>query len=421
VKAVAFGLAVFVLLFAVVFWSIRLRDLVKGLRTVPEIDPERYVGLPEDAPLISVIVPAHNEEAFIKDCLESVLAQDYPNFELICVDDRSEDRTVQIVRSVFQHHNHKRCRLLSVTDLPSGWTGKCHALNTAVAHARGQWLAFLDSDSTLGKSALRQCYHEASIHGVNLVSLTPRFLMRTFWEKVLQPTFGAMCCMLFPLGKVNDPSSDVAFANGMFYMISRPAYERIGGHRVVRNLAVEDVGIGKMVKALGLGILMANGCRIMQTRMYTNFHDIVKGWTRILSASMNYELPTAIKCLSVHTLMSFPVLVAVLYIYVPTAMELWPYYWFIPVLVCGVQMVVVPSVFYSSWGLPRRRSACLILGNLVLIWVLAVIVKKIVCKDCLQWRGTTYFSSLYEPRNLDLEPPPVYSPIRSNRILEKAK
>jgi len=419
VKAAALGLAVFVLLFAIVFWSIRLRDLIQGLRRVPDIDPERYVGLPEDAPLISVIVPAHNEEAFIKECLESVLAQDYPRFELICVDDRSQDRTAEIVGSVFQ--DSERCRLLSAGELPSGWTGKCHALNSAVAHARGDWLAFLDSDSTLEKSALRQCYHEATIHGVNLVSLTPRFLMRTFWEKVLQPTFGAMCCILFPLGKVNDPSSDVACANGMFYMISRRAYERIGGHGAVRNLAVEDVGIGKIVKALGLGILMANGRRILKTRMYTNFCDIVKGWTRILSASMNYELSTAVRYLLIHSVMSFPVLAAALYVYVPTAMELWPSTWFILPLVCAVQMVVVPSIFYSTWGLPRSCSICLILGNLVLIWVLAVIVKKILCKDCLQWRGTTYFSSLYEPRTIDPETSQIYSSLPSNRILEKAK
>ena len=163
--------------------------------------------------------------------------------------------------------------------------------------ASGEWLAFLDADSVLDRSALRECYREAFHQKVGMLTLTPKFVLKTFWEKALQPAFIAMSCILFPLGLTNDRSSKVASANGMFYLIKRYVYDRIGGHREVKGLAVEDIGIGKRVKAAGLGLLFANGRSIMRTRMYSDFNETVCGWIRILSASMNYELIPTIKYL----------------------------------------------------------------------------------------------------------------------------
>jgi cellulose synthase/poly-beta-1,6-N-acetylglucosamine synthase-like glycosyltransferase len=162
---------------------------------------------------------------------------------------------------------HSNARVISVNELPEGWTGKCRALDAGVKLASGEWLAFLDADSTLHRSALTHCYHTAVDRGVNMITLSPKFVLKTFWEKALQPTFAAMSCILFPLGKINDPSCDVASANGMFYIISRHAYEEIGGHHDVKDLAVEDIGIGKRVKASGLGLVFANGRGVLQTRM----------------------------------------------------------------------------------------------------------------------------------------------------------
>ena len=401
-----FAVAVFVLLFVIYFWSVRMRDLIQTWRKVPYIEPKSEVDLPENPPLISVIVPAHNEQAAIEECIRSILEQDYPCFELIVADDRSTDATLSIARSLCRGHPH--CKVISIKELPQGWTGKCHALYKAVEHASGEWLAFLDADSKLERTALGHCYHEAVLHRVNLVTLIPKFVVRTFWDKVLQPVFAAMCCILFPPGQVNDPASPAALANGMFYMISRYAYGKIGGHSEVRDLAVEDVGIGKRVKAARLGILMVNGRNIMQTRMYSGFKDTLNGWTRILSACMNYEVRVVVKHLVVHVLMSPPVFVGALFFYVPKAIELWPGGWFVLPCMCLVGMSIAPYLFLGQMGLPRKYAVLLLLGNLLLIWVLAVILKKILCKDALQWRGTTYHDCRYEPGRLDPASPQAY-------------
>lgn len=370
------------------------------------IHPDKLVRLPPEPPLISVIVPAHDEADGIADCLQSVLEQDYPNFELICVDDRSQDRTAAIARSACEGRGD--CKVISIQGLPPGWTGKCHALDRGVKESSGEWIAFLDADSRLHKSALRQCYAAARRLDVGMITLSPKFVLRTFWEKALQPGFAAMSCILFPLGQVNDPQSDVASANGMFYLITRDAYEKIGGHRDVRGLAVEDIGIGKRVKAAGLGLVFANGRHLLRTRMYTNFTEIVNGWTRILSASMNYELSTVLKYLLVHVLVSAPVLALALCVYVPHARELWPYSWPILPSVWWILMSGVSYFYFRQLGVHARYAILFPVAGLMLIWVFAVIVKKIMCRDALQWRGTTYDTSRYEPTRLDPVSSSVY-------------
>lgn len=388
-----------VLIYIMFFWSLRMREISDNAKWVPILDPNKGTFLPKSPPLVSVIVPAHNEQDLIAICLESIFEQDYPNLEIICVDDRSADRTAEIVTRIFGGRSN--CKLVTIKERLIGWTGKCHALHEAVKHSSGEWFAFLDADSSLQKTALRQCVSEALRRNVNLVTMSPKFVLKTFWEKALVPTFAAMAAILFPLSKVNDPRSSVATANGMFLIISRVAYEKIGGHRNVKDLAVEDIGIGKRVKAAGLGILFANGRNLLRTRMYSGFHQILDGWTRILCAAMNYRLPTVLKYLSMHVLVSLPVFVFATLLYSRSAIKLSPTLWFLLPLACLIQMTVTSNLFFDQLGLPRRFSVYVVLGNLMLIWIFAVMVKKIICRDALQWRGTTYQHTRYQPKYLE--------------------
>jgi chlorobactene glucosyltransferase len=391
--------AVAVLIFQIYFWAVGLRGLLQARFWVPSIRPGRNRNPSEDFPLISVIVPAHNEQATIEECLRSVLEQDYPCYELILVDDRSEDLTVSVASDLAWGKSN--FRIITVTKLAQGWTGKCHALDAGVRHASGEWLAFLDADSSLESSALRQCYEAALKHKVNMVTLSPKFILKTFWEKALQPAFAVASSVLFPLPKVNDPASPVASANGMFFLISRYAYEKIGGHYDVKGLAVEDIGIGKRVKASGLGLLFANGRYLLRTRMYTGFRATLDGWTRILCGSMNYKVATVVRHLVIHLLMSPFAAIFALYMFVPAAQRLFPNTWFVLPLIFAMELLVVPPWFCSQLGVAKKYCVLMVLGNLFLIWTFTVMIKKILMKDSLQWRGTTYDSHLYEPVDLD--------------------
>jgi hypothetical protein len=133
---------------------------------------------------------------------------------------------------------------------------------------------------------------------------------------------------------------------------------------------------------------------------------------------MNYELATVIRYLLVHLLMSVPVLVLALSLYVPASRELWPDSWFVLPLMCGTCMLVIPYFYYGQLGVPKKYSALLAVGNLMLIWVFAVIVKKILCNDALQWRGTTYDASRYKPKRLNPVPSRAYGSSVSSALEE---
>ena len=169
----------------------------------------------------------------------------------------------------------------------------------------------------------------------------------------------------------------------------------------MKGLAVEDIGIGKRVKASGLGLLFANGRHLLRTHMYTGFRATLDGWTRILAASMNYNVATVARHLAIHTLMSPFVAVLALYLFVPAAQRFFPATWFVLPLILAVEILVVPPWFCSQLGISKKYCVLMCIGNLFLIWTFAVMIKKILMKEALQWRGTIYDTHLYQPTALN--------------------
>ena len=399
-----FLLGIVMILTFIAFIGRNLFDMAQTLRWVPVLDPRKASPLPTSAPLISVIVPACNEESVIVQCLRSVLEQDYPHFELILVNDRSTDGTLELATQVSWGLNH--CKVISIKDLPTGWTGKCHALNVGFQHASGDWIAFLDADTQLEHSALRQMLILATTRQVNMVTLVTKPVLRTFWDKALLPAFMAMSGLLYPLWKVNLPSNPVASANGMCYLISRTAYLEIGGHRGVKDLAVEDIGIGKRVKAQGLGLLFANGTKVAKTRMYEGAGAIIDGWSRIVAASINYKIVPILWAFFFHMFMSVPFMVVAFFLYFPTAKNMWPNVWFILPAMVLVGFSVLAFTYCSFIGVPKKYGFLLLLGHFMLTAVFILAIKRVLTKDPLTWRGTIYDSIRCHPKQL--EPIPTY-------------
>jgi cellulose synthase/poly-beta-1,6-N-acetylglucosamine synthase-like glycosyltransferase len=238
----------------------------------------RFAGAP--APRVTAIIPAKDEEATLADCLQTVCAQTYPNLDILVVDDRSTDRTPEIAAEFAARD--PRVRLLSIRELPEGWTGKTHALHVAAGEVASDWLWFVDADTRHHPDALSIVMEYARAEGASLVSLMPELRCETFWEKVLQPLEAIVLMRSFSPLAVNDNRSRVAFANGQFLLIERPAYDAAGGHAAVRDRFVEDIYMAKRVKAGGHPIRVALGAELSSTRMYTSLPQIIRGWSRIL-------------------------------------------------------------------------------------------------------------------------------------------
>ena len=176
-----------------------------------------------DPPLVSVILPAKDEETNVSDCLLSLCGQSYPNLEILVVDDRSSDRTGDIARELAA--GDPRIRVLTIDHLPPDWTGKTHALDQAVPLVGGEWLLFVDADTLHAPDSLAVLMEHARAQGAALVSLLPELRCETFWEDVVQPMGGITLLQSFPPQAIHNVRSRIAFANGQYILIKRSAYE----------------------------------------------------------------------------------------------------------------------------------------------------------------------------------------------------
>ncbi len=342
-------------------------------------------------PLVTAMIPAKDEEATLADCLETVRGQDYPNLEILVVDDRSTDRTAQIAREFASRD--PRIRLVSIHDLPSGWTGKTHALHEAAAQANGDWFWFLDADTRHAPESLSVMLAYAESHNAALASLVPEMRCESFWERVVQPLAGIVLMRSFPLFVVNDDRRPLAFANGQYILIRKEAYFAVGGHEAVRDRFVEDIYLARLVKAKGLPIRVAMSTDISSTRMYTSLPQIVRGWSRILYDALGRRpLPIFGKILEPLIFsqtgdLAVIVAVAILLFGPATTFAWW-------LLGLGIfHQILKTSVLWRMyrWSSPRSGKDALWYGlaGVVMIWVCSRAI-WMCWTGQVTWRGTAY-------------------------------
>ena len=194
--------------------------------------------------------------ADLPPCLDAVLAQDYQNFSVLVVNDRSEDPTAAIVREYIAHDS--RLRLEQVTSLPAGWTGKAHAMWFGTQQATAEWLLFVNADVTLEPFAVRAAVQEALAKRVALLTAYPRAAREGFWQQVSLPLLGSMLMLWYRPDWVNDPANPMGFVNGQFLLMRRNKYlSGSNGHRSVRDTLIEDVPFGGVAKRAGVACRLA--------------------------------------------------------------------------------------------------------------------------------------------------------------------
>ncbi len=257
--------------------------LVKGRKRMMLVQ-RPAMALPTRAPPVTILVPARNEGERIEECLRSVLGQDWPELEVVAIDDRSSDGTGRVMDELSQ--GDRRLKVVHIAaGPPEGWTGKCHALDVGVGQATGEWLLFVDSDVVLERDALPATMAFALDQGVDLVSLLPKLECRSFWERLLIPIAGCALNMMHLTALTNNNHRRAAFANGQYMLFRRQVYEAVGGHRAVRDRFCEDIAFAQLLKGGGYQVRISWGTHLATVRMYDSLAAIRRGWARIFFAA----------------------------------------------------------------------------------------------------------------------------------------
>ena len=226
-----------------------------------------------------MIIPARDEESCLGACLQSLISQTGVTFEIIVVDDHSTDRTSEIAGSF----SDRGVRVIESALLPANWTGKNNALVTGSKQARGEWLLFTDADTIHLPGSLKRALEEAGRHKAAMLSYSPQQIVETFWEKSIMPVIFAELAATYRPSMVSDPRSSAAAANGQYILITREAYDAIGGHTAIADQILEDVALARAVKRSGRKIFFRYAANAVRTRMYRNFAQLREGWTKNLA------------------------------------------------------------------------------------------------------------------------------------------
>jgi chlorobactene glucosyltransferase len=235
----------------------------------------------DDAPSLSVIVPARNEERNIETCVRSLVGQTGVDAEVIVVDDRSTDGTRKILATL--EAEFANLRVVDGAPLPAGWVGKPWACAQGAECARGSWLLFTDADSRHEPHASVSTLAFARANGSDAITIMTGQDMLTLGEQAALPAIlGMVVFATGPLQEVNDPARpDRALANGQYVMIAADAYRALGGHGAVRGEIVEDIEFARHLKRDGrFRLLVAEGTQLVHVRMYRSLRELWDGFTK---------------------------------------------------------------------------------------------------------------------------------------------
>jgi len=343
--------------------------LIRHRNAIPKLPGMRK---PPTLPRLSVVVPARDEGATIARAVGSLLEQDYPEIEVIVVDDRSSDATGEVLRELAA--KDRRLLVLHVDELPAGWLGKNHALWLGAARAGGEWLLFTDADVVFAPGALGRAVAYAVAEGLDHLTLAPCLVARGIPLRAFVAFFAYAFIALWGAYLANDPKSRRGVGIGAFNLVRRAAYERIGTMRPLSLRPDDDIRLGRRLRGFGFRQRVLNGNELLSVEWYPSLGLAISGLEKSMYSSLEYRLLDAVGVLLylVATMMWPIVVVCLLAALLETYRQ-------------SMSPRLTPSAFTIALLLPFS-AACF-------AWA---IMRSVYIAETrgVRWRGTTYPLSL---------------------------
>ncbi len=361
-------------------YAARAATIARGWLRVPVV-----ADLP-GAPSLSVIVPARNEERTIERCVRSLLAQTLPDYELIVVDDRSDDDTPAILARLAAES--PRLRIVRGEPLPAGWVGKPWALEQGARFARGAWLLFTDADSWHAPAACTSALAFVLARGVDALTIATYQELGSWGERAVLPTIlGMVIVASGSLAQLNDPrDTEHALANGQYILVSRAAYDALGGHAALRGEIVEDVAFARRLKRDGrFRMLLAGGEDLVRVRMYRSLRGVWDGFTKNVYLGAGGDL---------RRLLGGTAFVAALSV-LPAALALDGLARKRPLRAAEALLCIAAGMAVEAYGLrntrlPRRLALWAPFGYAVLGGITLNSTLRVLSGRGVEWRGRRY-------------------------------
>jgi chlorobactene glucosyltransferase len=364
--------------------------LVWVLKREPRLADGESCKEPDSLPLVTVIVSAKDEESHIEEAAKSILASDHSSIRLILIDDRSTDRTLEIIESLARQDS--RVTVLTVRELPQGWTGKTHAICMAADQAPGEILLFTDADTVFRPDAISRALRFFLASDLDMMSLVPGFTTRGFLEDAVYPHLALGLSYFYPLTEVNDTTKSAAMASGCFIMISKTAYRQVGTWETFRTQLTEDVAIAKAVKARGLKMGLMRGGDLVCTKPFDTLSEVCSFWQRTYYGALEQSIPKIVQLIFNYVSL---VLLILLFAFSGALLlagtAATPIQWLFVASTFGMAAIIVPySLFikleHGNWLYGLMAPVGIFVGA----WVAVNTLGTVVMDRGIQWRGSLY-------------------------------
>jgi len=345
-----------------------------ALSAMPYEEPGRW-------PAVSVLVPARNEEHALAPAVQSLLEVDYPELEVILINDRSTDRTGEIIDRLARQD--ERIRALHIEALPPGWLGKVHALQRGFEVSRGEWLLFTDADIHFSTDVLKRGIAYCLRRQRGFLALLPRFRNTTTIIGATQAAFGTMLLSLLDFARIADPGSPMAMGIGAFNLAKRSYLETGEGLEWLRMEVADDAGLAVMMKSSGARIELLSGQDMIEVDWYPTLSAMLDGVMQRFIMGANYRLSLyLLQCAGILFCLLAPLgLAFALATYTPLA-------WL------GLGFYVVPAVLLGvglrNFVLPRGLLWALPIGYLLIAYGMSRSIATCVLRGGIYWRGSVY-------------------------------
>lgn len=264
--------------------ALHSRELVP-LTTEPALDRE-------EMPRVSIVIAGRNEERDIERGIDSLLALDYPNLELIAVNDRSTDRTGEILDH--RAAGDSRLKVVHVTELPPNWLGKCHAMHLGAAQASGEYILFTDADCVFDPATVRRGVGFLQRTGFDHLALLPECRMPSLFLEAFVTTFAIFFTLFLRPWAAKDPNSSAFIGVGAFNLIRSSTYRAIGGHEPIRMRPDDDIMLGKLLKKHGFRQDVMIGAGSVWVPWYATINELIVGLEKNAFAGVEYSVPMVV-------------------------------------------------------------------------------------------------------------------------------